>query len=226
MSSEVLLERGANPDQGRPLTAPPAIATTDAWSCSSPTVPGVAGTWAVGAAVHADDAQGGDAPARRPPERNGGRAAREATKALVDAAAHGLCRGRRRPPGRRSRPDADDDAGRVRAAPGGAGRPGPGRRAARGRGARDDSTDIDRFIGACLHADRHCAERLLAEHPDLRDRLTDEDRAAVVEAAGSASVAAVGLMLDLGFSPMPATASASSRCTPPPTSGTPKWSVC
>jgi hypothetical protein len=40
------------------------------------------------------------------------------------------------------------------------------------RGATDDSTDIDLFIGACLRADRRCAEQLLAEHPDLRDRLT------------------------------------------------------
>ena len=50
-------------------------------------------------------------------------------------------------------------------------------------------------------ADRQSAEQLLAEHPDLRDRLTDDDRAAVVEAAGSASAAVIGLMLDVGFSP-------------------------
>ena len=69
------------------------------------------------------------------------------------------------------------------------------------RGAPDDSTDIDRFIGACRRADRQSAEELLAQYPDLRDRLTDDDRAAIVEAAGSGSVAAVGLMLELGFSP-------------------------
>ena len=69
------------------------------------------------------------------------------------------------------------------------------------RGAPDDSTDIDRFIGACMRADRSSAEQILVEHPDLSDRLTDDDRGAVVEAAGSDSVAAVGLMLDLGFSP-------------------------
>jgi hypothetical protein len=45
------------------------------------------------------------------------------------------------------------------------------------------------------------AEQILAEHPDLPDRLTDDDRAAVAEAAGSAPAAAVALMLDLGFSP-------------------------
>ena len=69
------------------------------------------------------------------------------------------------------------------------------------RGAANDSTDIDRFIGACLRADRPSAEQLLAEHPGLLDRMTDDDRGALVEAAGSASVAAVGLMLDLGFTP-------------------------
>jgi hypothetical protein len=68
-------------------------------------------------------------------------------------------------------------------------------------GAPDDSTDIDRFIGACLRANRQAAEQLLAEHGDLRDRLTDHDRAAVVEAAGSAPAAAVALMLGLGFTP-------------------------
>ena len=35
----------------------------------------------------------------------------------------------------------------------------------------------------------------------MPDRLTEDDRATIVEAAGSASVATVGLMLDLGFSP-------------------------
>ncbi len=68
-------------------------------------------------------------------------------------------------------------------------------------GAAGDSTDIDRFIGACVSVDRQAAEQLLAEHPGLRDRMTDDDRAGIVEAAGSASVAGVGLMLDLGFSP-------------------------
>src|SRR5947207_338542 len=68
-------------------------------------------------------------------------------------------------------------------------------------GATDDSDDIDRFLGACVHADRQSAEQLLAEHPDLRDRMTEDDRATVVETAGSGSAAGVGLMLDLGFSP-------------------------
>ena len=68
-------------------------------------------------------------------------------------------------------------------------------------GAPDDSTDVDRLIGAGLRADRAVAEQLLAGHPDLPDRLTGDDRAAVAEAAGSAPAAAVALLLDLGFSP-------------------------
>lgn len=33
-------------------------------------------------------------------------------------------------------------------------------------GAADDGTDIDRFIGACLRADRSAAERILASDPE------------------------------------------------------------
>jgi hypothetical protein len=69
------------------------------------------------------------------------------------------------------------------------------------RGAPDDSTDIDRFIGACRRADRRFAEQLLAGNPDLGDGLTDGDRAAIFEAANAASGAAVKLMLETGFSP-------------------------
>lgn len=67
-------------------------------------------------------------------------------------------------------------------------------------GALDDSTDVDRLIGACWRADQAAAERLLAEHPDLRNRLTADDHSMVVEAAGTGHVAAVALMLELGFS--------------------------
>ena len=52
-----------------------------------------------------------------------------------------------------------------------------------------------------MRADRSTAERLLAEHPDLHDRLTNDDRATVVEAAGSSTADAVALMLRLGFTP-------------------------
>jgi ankyrin repeat protein len=66
-------------------------------------------------------------------------------------------------------------------------------------GAPDDSTDIDRFLGACLNTDRRTAEQLLAEHPDLPDLLSGQDRAVIVDAAGSRSAATIALMLDLGF---------------------------
>jgi hypothetical protein len=70
----------------------------------------------------------------------------------------------------------------------------------RAAGAPDDCTDVDPFIGACLTGDRQAAERLVADRPDLRDRLTDQDQAVIVEAAGSRPAQTVALMLDLGFS--------------------------
>ena len=46
------------------------------------------------------------------------------------------------------------------------------------------------------------AELLLSEQPDLRDRLSARDRAAIVEVAGGGAAAdAVRLMIELGFSP-------------------------
>jgi ankyrin repeat protein len=161
----------------------------------------VAGTWPVGAAVCADDA-GAVSLLLEALKAGAGDAAREATEALPDAAADAsvdvvaalLAAG--------ADPEARDDDRGLSAL----------RRAVRAgknqaavllvnRGAPDDSTDIDRFIGACLSVDRPSADQVLAEHPDLPERLTDDDSAAIVEAAGSDSVSSVGLMLDLGFSP-------------------------
>jgi hypothetical protein len=45
------------------------------------------------------------------------------------------------------------------------------------------------------------AGQLLATHPDLRDRLTEQDRAVIVEAAASRPAETITVMLDLGFSP-------------------------
>ena len=70
-----------------------------------------------------------------------------------------------------------------------------------GRGAADDSTDVDRFIGACLAGDRHRAEHLLADHPELREQITEEDWSVIVDAAGSRPAETISLLLDLGFSP-------------------------
>ena len=62
-------------------------------------------------------------------------------------------------------------------------------------GARDDATDVDRFLGACARGDRAGAEALRPAAAGL----SDEDRAAIVDAAEAAGPPAVALMLDLGF---------------------------
>ena len=67
------------------------------------------------------------------------------------------------------------------------------------RGARDDATDTERLVAACLRGDRATAQRQLADDPTLLARLTDDDRAALVTAAETGNAAAVTLMLDLGF---------------------------
>jgi ankyrin repeat protein len=67
-------------------------------------------------------------------------------------------------------------------------------------GAQDDATDVDRLLSACLGADRAAARRLVADQPDVLDRLTDTERGgAIVQAAERGRTAAVELMLDLGF---------------------------
>ncbi len=66
-------------------------------------------------------------------------------------------------------------------------------------GAVDDSTGIDRFLDACLRADRTEANRRLTADPTLLDRLTDADHAAILQAADHGDAPAVRLMLDLGF---------------------------
>ena len=66
-------------------------------------------------------------------------------------------------------------------------------------GAPADATDVDQFLAACLQAGRASAERQLSHHPDILDRLSDDDRAALTRAAAMGNAAAVRLMLDLGF---------------------------
>ena len=158
----------------------------------------MAGTWAVGSAVFHDDPQ---AVALLAEFLGTDQAEREATEALTDAAATAssdvvaalLAAG--------ADPKASDEHGvsALRLAV----RAGKNETAdlLASLGASDDSTDLDRFIGACRQADRPAAEKLLTGHPDLRSQLTDDDRLAIFEAANAASGAAVGLMLDLGFTP-------------------------
>jgi ankyrin repeat protein len=65
-------------------------------------------------------------------------------------------------------------------------------------GARDDTTEVDNFLGACLRADRVAADRLLAVAPGLVGRLTAADLGVFADAAEYADIAAVRMMLDLG----------------------------
>src|SRR5207302_341009 len=60
-------------------------------------------------------------------------------------------------------------------------------------------TEIDRFLAACIHANRRHAQDLLSDHPDLLDRLSDEDRGSMIGAAEYGNFEAVRLMLELGF---------------------------
>ncbi|MDP9256772.1 MAG: ankyrin repeat domain-containing protein [Actinomycetota bacterium] len=66
-------------------------------------------------------------------------------------------------------------------------------------GTDDQATDGDRFLSACLQADRTSAERQLSDGPGLLAALSDDERAAIVRAAEKGKSAAVALMLDLGF---------------------------
>lgn len=219
----VLLAAGANPDPGQPIVE--AVGHRDHRSLRLLLAHGarVARTWALGAAVYNDDAVATslllDALAAA-----GSDAASMATEALPDAAANASL------PVVAALLDAGAD---PRAADGGVSalrlaiRAGKQETADRLRaaGAAGDATDIDHFLGACLRADREAAEQLLAAHPGLRAGLTEEDRSAIVEAAGSGRAEAVALMLDLGFSSGPA-GPARRPCTRPPMRGARPWSGC
>jgi hypothetical protein len=57
------------------------------------------------------------------------------------------------------------------------------------------------LIAACRRADRREFKRLLAEHPDLRGRVSDDDSAEMFDAADADSGQPVKLLLEVGFSP-------------------------
>jgi len=70
----------------------------------------------------------------------------------------------------------------------------------RRRGARTDVTGADALLSALLRADRAAVDRQVARHPGLLGELTDTQRGAgLTRAAETGNVAAIGLMLDLGF---------------------------
>ena len=196
----VLLERGANPNDGESLYHAAGHRDHACLELLLAHGANLARTWALDVAVHADDPEG-VALLLNAAQRKGEPAQDWASELLGDAAVtasiavlEALLRAG-------GDPAARDDAGMsaMRRATR-AGRPESAMLLV-AAGAPDDSNDIDHFVGACLRAERSTAEQLLAEHPDLRDRLTDIDRAAIVEAAGYAPAAAVALMLDLGFTP-------------------------
>jgi ankyrin repeat protein len=161
----------------------------------------VARTWAIGAAVFNDQPDAVtlllDALAA-----GGGRGAADAaTEALPEAAATASFPvvAALLDAGADPRAVDDDGVSALRLAV----RAGKAETAARLRalGAAEDDTDVDRFLGACRSGDRPAAERLLAGHPDLPSRLTDEDRAVIWDAAASGPAETLALLLDLGFPP-------------------------
>ncbi len=200
--TEVLLAAGANPDLGQPIAEAAGHRDLRCLRLLLSRGARVAGTWAIGAAVFNDNAGAAalllDALAA---EGGGGLAADAATEALPDAASAAslpvvaalLAAG--------ADPRARDPDGvsALRLAV----RAGKQETAARLRalGAADDGTDIDRFLGACRGGDRQEAGRLLAGHPGLLGRLSDEDRAVIWDAAASGPAETLALLLDLGFPP-------------------------
>ena len=198
--TEVLLDAGANPDLGQPVAEAAAHRDLRCLRLLLTRGARVAGTWAIGAAVDHDD-PGAATLLLGALAATGGGAADAATEALPEAAAtasfpvvSALLAA-----GADARASDSDGMSALRLAV----RAGQEETAARLRalGAGEDDTDVDRFLGACLNGDRAAAQRLLAGDPDLRGRLTDEDRAVICDAAAFRPAETLALLLDLGFSP-------------------------
>jgi ankyrin repeat protein len=70
----------------------------------------------------------------------------------------------------------------------------------RRHGARDDASDLDRLLSACLLGDGEAAASLLARQPSVLTDLTQAQRAsALIQAAETGNLPGMRLMLDLGF---------------------------
>ncbi|MFR0359532.1 ankyrin repeat domain-containing protein [Streptomyces sediminimaris] len=195
--TEVLLDAGAHPDPGQPIAEAARHRDHRCLELLLSHGARVAGTWAVGAAVGNDDpvatallltalepAAGGagTTASQALPDAAAGASA-EVVAALLEAGADPRATGADGLSAHRLAVRAGNDASAA---------------LLRACGARDDSSAVDRFLGACLTADCRAAEELLADHPGLRDQLTDQDRAVLVDAA-SRRPEALALMLGLGF---------------------------
>jgi ankyrin repeat protein len=219
-----LLDAGANPDLGQPIAEAAAHRDLRCLRLLLSRGARVAGTWAVGSAVFHDDPNA-TALLLQAFTGSGRRAEGAATEALLDAAGTASFPVIEALLNAGADPQARDGDGvsALRLAV----RAGKEETAARLRalGAADDATDVDLFLGVCLNGDRQAAERVLAAHPDLPGRLTDQDQAVICDAAASRDAGTLALMLELGFPPH-AASSASSRCTAPPTTETRPPSEC
>jgi hypothetical protein len=198
--TEVLLDAGAHPDPGQPIAEAAAHRDLRCLHLLLSHGARVAGTWALGAAVFNDN-PGAVAVLLGALATAGGRAADAAGEELPDAAATASFAVVEALLDAGADPRATNTGGvsalrlAVRA-----GRPATAARL-RSLGAVEDGTEVDRFLGACLNADRRAVEQLLADHPDLPDRLADEDRAVICQAAESRPAESLALMLEFGFSP-------------------------
>ncbi len=198
----LLLDRGAPADDGDALYQ---AATYPDCACLELLLShgaAVAATWAVDAAASAGNPSALrlllDAAARAEPAE----VAALATRALSPAAGHGPAEAVEALLGAGADPDvADPDDGLT-----------PLRRAIRGghqaaasalasHGARDEVTDADRLLGACMRADRAEAERLVATHPGLAERLAADEPGVLPGAACGAPAGAVRLLVGLGLPP-------------------------
>jgi ankyrin repeat protein len=193
--SEVLLDAGAHPDPGQPIAEAAAHRDLRCLRLLLSRGARVTSTWALGAAVFNDN-PGAAALLLEALATAGGRATDAASEELPDAAASASFAVVKALLDAGADPRATDSDGisalrlAVRA----------GRQETAGRlralGAVEDGTEVDRFLGACLNADRPAARQLLADHPDLMGRLSEED-----QAAESRPAETLALMLELGFSP-------------------------
>ncbi len=164
--TRLLLERGANPNDGETLHQAAGhrdLACLELLLAHGATV---GGTWALEVVVRADDPRGVGLLLDTVEQ-----AAQMATAVLPDAAATAsllvgaaLLTAGADPKAR----DSEGVSALRRAVRAGAYESAS---ALLGYGATADATDIDRFVGACMRADRGAVDQLLAAQPDLRDWL-------------------------------------------------------